>query len=1185
MKKTSQHIDFKKLVEFEGELTLAALPEGMTALTLGDLARARHRLGKGRISVFIARDDARAAAVARGLGFFAPGIRCLDFPAWECQPYDRVSPKAEILSRRMAALSALARLHTSDADTGPVIVLTTVNAVLQRVPPRAVVADSSRHLAPGAFLDVEDLLAYLTRHGYLRTSTVREPGEFAVRGGIIDLFPPGNAQPVRLDLFGDTLDSIRTFDADSQRTSGQIQALDLVPVSEAPLDDDAVRRFRSAYVAAFGAVTEADPLYEAISEGRRYPGMEHWLPLFHERLETLFDHLADPALLVLDHLAQDSCDSRLELIADHYQARERERQRTLEAPEGLAPPPYKPLAPDALYLTAADWRNELAKHPVRLFTPYQQPPSPTCLDGGATLCRNFAGERAAGENVFDALARHLAELKAAGKRTLIACWSAGSADRMAGVLVDHGVADLTPVESWQEALALPPTATGLTVLELEHGFETPDLAVIGEQDILGDRLVRVSRRPKRAADFIAEATSLSQGDLVVHVEHGIGRYEGLVTLEISGAPHDCLLLIYQGGDKLYLPVENIELLSRFGSDESEAQLDRLGGAGWQARKARLKQRIREMAQDLIKVAAARELRRAEIIEAPDGLYDEFCARFPFEETEDQQRTIHDVLADLQKGRPMDRLVCGDVGFGKTEVALRTAFVTAMSGRQVAVVTPTTLLCRQHFKTFTERFAGFPVEVRQLSRLVSSKEASCVRAGLASGEVDIVIGTHTLLAKTIKFRDLALLIIDEEQHFGVAHKERLKQLKSNVHVLTLTATPIPRTLQLAMSGVRELSLIATPPVDRLAVRTFVTPFDPLIVREALLREHYRDGQSFYVCPRISDLKDATAFLDSHVPEVKYAVAHGQMPAGELDDVMNAFYDGAYDVLVSTTIIESGLDIPRANTLIVHRADRFGLAQLYQLRGRVGRSKARAYAYFTVRPNRILTGNAEKRLQVLQSLDTLGAGFSLASHDLDIRGAGNLLGEEQSGHIKEVGLELYQTMLEEAVAALREDAGEAGGDSEWSPQINVGTAVLIPETYVPDLDVRLSLYRRLSTLQEQEEIDGFAAEMIDRFGPLPEEVEHLLEIVAIKALCRRAGVAKVDAGPKGATLTFRNNTFANPAGLIAYITQSASDTKVRPDQTLVIRRHWPEADQRLKGIQHIITVLADIAAAAPEPAGAP
>ena len=564
-----------------------------------------------------------------------------------------------------------------------------------------------------------------------------------------------------------------------------------------------------------------------------------------------------------------------------------------------------------------------------------------------------------------------------------------------------------------------------------------------------------------------------------------------------------------------------------------------------------------------------------MLNPPEGVYDEFSARFPYEETDDQEASIGAVLGDLASGRPMDRLICGDVGFGKTEVALRASLIAVLAGKQVAVVVPTTLLARQHFHTFTERFRGFPVKIAQASRLVSPKERAEVKAGIKSGDIDIVIGTHALLAKGIEFADLGLLIVDEEQHFGVQHKERLKQLREDVHVLTLTATPIPRTLQLALSGVREMSLISTPPVDRLAVRTYVMPFDPVILREALLRERFRGGQTFFVVPRISDLDEAEAFLKEHAPELKVARAHGQMASRELDQVMNAFYDRQYDVLLSTSIVESGLDIPSANTLIVYRADMFGLAQLYQLRGRVGRSKVRAYAYITIPADARLTPAAERRLKVLQSLDTLGAGFVLASHDLDIRGAGNLLGEEQSGHIREVGYELYQSMLEEAVAALR--GGDGVVEDQWSPRINLGTSVLIPEEYVPDLQVRLGLYRRLSGVDSHDAIEAFAAELIDRFGPLPQEVRHLLDIVEIKGLCRQAGIEQIDAGPKGAVIAFRNKSFANPEGLIDFIRKEGKQVKLQPDHRLIYYANWETPEERLAGAHDLLKRLVKIAGA--------
>ncbi len=1144
-------------------LTISGVPDGFEGVVIADLAKSlRAEAGAAQLLV-ICRDVERMSALERALAFFAPELEVLAFPAWDCLPYDRMSPNAAVSARRMATLAKLAR---NGAAARP-LVLSTVNAVLQRVPPRAFVAASTLSLKAGNAPGMNSVVRFLELNGFARSSTVRDTGEYAVRGGIVDLYAPGMETPVRLDFFGDTLESIRSFDAETQRTTGSLFRLELVPSSETRLDAEAVRLFRRGYHAAFGGLTEGDELFEAVSEGRRHPGMEHWLPLFYERLETLFDYLPGSAV-VLEPQVEEAARTRLDQIADYFGARHEAYERNLT-------PLYKPLPPQPLYLSDQDWQRQLGEAALARLSPFAVPEAADVIATGARPGRDFAPERTdESKNVFDAAVAHARALAANGQRVLFTAWSEGSRERLGHVLADHGLTDLRIVASWPAALALAPPAIGLAVLGLERGFESADAALISEQDVLGDRLARPPRRQRRAQDFIAELTSLAAGDLVVHVDHGIGRFVGLKTIEVLGAPHDCLEIHYAGGDRLFLPVENLDLLTRYGSEEAGAELDRLGGVGWQTRKARLKKRVLEMAEALLRVAAARKLHQAPRLAPPEGAFEEFCARFPYHETDDQKDAIAAVLDDLSLGRPMDRLVCGDVGFGKTEIALRAAFVAVMNGKQVAVVVPTTLLARQHFRTFSDRFRGFRVRIVHASRLVSAGELAKVKQGLSNGSVDIAIGTHALLAKSVAFKDLGLVVVDEEQHFGVAHKERLKQLRNEVHVLTLTATPIPRTLQLALAGVRELSIIATPPVDRLAVRTFVTPFDSLIVREALLREKYRGGQAFYVCPRIEDLPEAKRFLDRNVPEVKVAVAHGQMAAKALGDVMGAFYDGAYDVLLSTSIVESGLDIPTANTLVVNRADRFGLAQLYQLRGRVGRSKTRAYAIFTLPAERAVTVQAERRLKVLQALDSLGAGFELASHDLDIRGAGNLLGQEQSGHIREVGYELYQEMLAEAVAQL--EAGLAApAPDKWSPQIAVGTPVMIPEGYVPDLAVRLGLYRRLADLEQPAEIESVAAELIDRFGALPEDVKALLEIVAIKALCRRANVERIEAGPKGALVAFRGGVFKNPDGLIAWIADPHSAARVRPDQNVVMFRDWDTVPERMRGTKELLENLVRIA----------
>lgn len=1118
----------------------------------------------GRPTIYVVRDGQRLPGMVRALAFVNPSLPCLALPGWDCLPYDRVSPGADTAARRLDAFSAMIALQN---NPHPAVILTTANALLQRMPPREVVSGQAFEARPGAQIDMNALIAQLENNGFERTPTVREVGEYAVRGGILDLFIPGAGEPLRLDFFGDTLESIRAFDPATQRTTGQRREVSLQPMSEVTLGDQTINRFRRQYVEMFGVPSLDDALYQAVSEGRRFAGLEHWLPLFYDQLETIFDYLPD-APLVFDHLTREAIAERHKLILDHYDARKRQSDGS-QIGEAI---PYQPVHPDALFLDPDDVDAALADRACVELTPFSRPDSGKyrSFHANSSPGHNFAGERADPKiNVFDRVVSHINEQRRVDRKIIVAGWSEGSVDRLRQILEEHGLGKTTAIADLAAVEHLSDTTTGFAELPLETGFATPGFVFIAEQDILGDRLVRQSRKKRRAADFLSEAAALSAGDIVVHVDHGIGRFIGLRSIEAAGAPHECLELHYAGDDRLFLPVENIELLSRYGSEEAHATLDKLGGVAWQSRKAKLKKRLLEMAGHLIRIAAEREMRGAPVLSPPDGLYDEFSARFPYDETEDQQTAIDSVLDDLAAGRPMDRLICGDVGFGKTEVALRATFVTAMEGLQTAIVVPTTLLARQHYATFKQRFSGLPVKVGQLSRLVGARDAANSKLALADGTLDIVIGTHALLANSINFKNLGLLIIDEEQHFGVKHKERLKELKSDVHVLTLSATPIPRTLQLALTGVRELSLITTAPVDRLAVRTFISPFDGLVIRETLLRERYRGGQSFYVVPRIADLEEVNSFLAQTVPELKVATAHGRMAPGELDDIMNAFYDGKYDVLLSTTIVESGLDIPSANTLVVHRADMFGLAQLYQLRGRVGRSKLRAYALLTLPAKRILTTTAERRLKVLQSLDTLGAGFQLASHDLDHRGAGNLLGEEQSGHIREVGYELYQQMLEETVAELKGSESEVDGN--WSPQITIGLAVMIPETYVPDLQLRLGLYRRLGELRDAGEIDGFGAELIDRFGPLPEEVEHLLKIVFIKALCRRANVAKLDAGPKGVVIGFRNNEFSDPAALVTMIAEQGSLAKIRPDQSVVFIRDWPSPEKRLAGSAVIMTQL--------------
>jgi transcription-repair coupling factor (superfamily II helicase) len=1140
-------------------LVLAGIPMGFLPWIATDLARAAHGTSKGGRAVAIVADEAAMRALAETAPLFAPEIEVLTLPGWDCLPYDRASPALRVMAERLATLSAL-----QSKQTKPQLLVATASAASQRLLTPFRIRQLTRRIAQGERVEREALVEQLNALGYQRADTVAEHGEYAVRGSLIDVFPAGEDLALRLDFFGDEIDSIRRFDPADQRSTDKAKAFTLMPASEALLDAESIKRFRSGYREQFGATATQDPLYQALSEGRRMAGMEHWLPLLEERLETLLDHLGENDLVVREASADQALDGRREAIEDYFQNRVRAMQSE--------PGSYRPLEPGALYIGKDEWSQAVASRPIHLASPFPEPESDQVIDFGVQPARDFAAERAQQANVYEAVAKHVGELRKSGHKVVLASYTRGARERLNGLLDDHGLKFQTLVETWQEALGSK-VQPALLVLPLDHGFTTPDIAVLTEQDMLGDRLVRRRRKRKAAAAFLEELATLSPGDLVVHADHGIGRYEGLTQIKVAGAPHDCVALEYSRGNKLYLPVENIELLSRYGSESEGVALDSLGGEAWQRRKSRMKERIREIAGELIKVAALRATRPGLIAE-PDTSYPAFVDRFPYEETDDQDRAIADVLQDLEAGKPMDRLVCGDVGFGKTEVALRAAFVMAMSGRQVALVSPTTLLARQHYKNFVERLQGFPLNVGRLSRLVPAAEAKNTKEGISNGTIDIVIGTHAILAKSIQFKRLGLVIVDEEQHFGVAHKERLKALRTDVHVLTLTATPIPRTLQMAMSGLRELSVIQTPPIDRLAIRTYVTPWDGVVMREALLREHYRGGQSFFVVPRIADLPNMEEWLREQVPEVSFVTAHGQMSPGQVEERMSAFYDRKYDVLLSTTIVESGLDIPSANTLIVHRADRFGLAQLYQLRGRVGRSKTRAYAYLTMAADRSITEAAQKRLQVLADLDSLGAGFQLASHDLDIRGAGNLLGDEQSGHIKEVGFELYQSMLEDAIVELK--AGGIPQREEFTPQISVDAPIMIPEHYVPDLDLRMGLYRRLGELEDRPDIDAFAAEMIDRFGALPEETANLMKIVEVKLNCREAFISKLDIGPRGAVVTFAESGFPDLPGLLGYIERLKGTARLRPDSKMTIARSWPTSEARLNGALQLSRGLARVAA---------
>lgn len=1105
------------------------------------------------------------------LKFIAPEIDILTFPAWDTVPYDRVSPNPTILSKR---IETLAKLVLDDAQKRKVV-LTSIGAAIQKLPPKKIFLNTRKSIQVGGKLNFDEFLHYVAINGYSRVEQVMESGEYAVRGDIIDIFPSGAEQPLRIDLFDDEVEWLRLFDVETQRSTEDLKFYSFDSANEVVLDKNTIKTFRSKYREAFGADGLKDELYESISEGKKYLGMENWLPFFYEDgLPSIFDYLPN-ADIILGIDCDNALKAKEETIADHYDA----RIEALKIREASDVDRYHPIEPGALYINTQKFLELVHSRSYVKLSKRSMPEGNDNIDYGAVPQKIFASLKNINNlTVYEDLAKDCEANKA--KKKIICCYTQGSLDRMHNLLQENKFTNLVIAENWKDALKNASKGKiVLTVLELQHGFINKDFFIATEQDIWGERKNIRTHKKVSAENLISDISSLNVGEYVVHIEHGIGRFDGLENIVTDGVAHDCLKLIYANNDKLYVPVENIDVISRYGAEDSNVTLDTLGGSAWEAKKSRVKEKIKDIAEKLIQIAAQRKMKKAEIFVPERGLYDEFCSRFLYTETDDQLSAVNDVFKDLSLGYPMDRLVCGDVGFGKTEVALRAAFTVATSGAQVALIVPTTLLARQHYLNFKERFQGFPVKVKMLSRLVTPKESREIKQELKDGSLEIVIGTHALLAKDIEFCNLGLLIIDEEQHFGVAHKERLKHLKSDVHILTLSATPIPRTLQLSLTGVKQLSIIATPPVDRLAARTFVMPFDRVMIKEAIYREKYRGGQIFFVCPRVSDILQIEPKLKELVPDIKIAVAHGQMSPTHLEEVMCDFADGKADILLSTTIIESGIDLPKVNTMIIYRADMFGLAQLYQLRGRIGRSKLRGYCYFTVPNQKVLTPVAEKRLSILQALNQLGAGFSLANHDLDIRGAGNILGVEQSGHIKDVGIALYHHLLEEEINRIKarqagEDVSVVAPSSDWSVQILTGVPIIIPEKYVADLGVRLGLYKRIGSLKTVEEINDMREELIDRFGPIPEEVENLLKTVEIKQICMLCGIERVEAGARGILIAFHNNTFKNVDKLMDFVTKQLGAIKIRPDQKLFIERDLTSYKVRLEIIKKYVAKLYEL-----------
>jgi transcription-repair coupling factor (superfamily II helicase) len=1082
----------------------------------------------------LAQNHSHMQQLAAETAFFDSALSVTTLPAWDVQPFDRLSPDVALQAGRMRGCETLQEAN---------VIVTTVNALSTRLPAqRASAIVLSPETAGSRAEKIQALLAL----GYARVGMVSEPREFAVRGEVLDVYPAdGEGRPVRLDFFDDDIESLKTFDPLSQRSEDWVASVTLPPASELVPDEAALSLFRQGYRTYFPQGVE-DDLYAMVSEGQLPPQAIHYLPLFFEKpLYSAFDLLPQKTLIVAPPTFADALKARQESIADAYET----RLKLLAQGEGV---PYRPLPPELLYLTEADWLRAQEAFPWVELTDFD--------DGAADLQR------------ADMHGHHFGSTISQRQKGVVASITNHKGQAVLVAFTQAGLNQLEKALRHEDEGIL--NRVSMQVGPLRQGFAVEAKLYITEQDVFGPRQAVVSVGKRRGGDVaIAHFSDLQVGDYIVHDDHGVGRFDRLETLEVDGTRQDFLKIFYAGDDRVYVPVEALNVISRYSSAEAGTPaLDKLGGAAWQARRARVKKDLLAIAEALMKTAAARRVLEKQPLLPPAGLYDDFAATFPYQTTVEQQAAIQDVLEDMSRPHPMDRLIVGDVGFGKTEVALRAACVAVGCGRQVAVVCPTTLLARQHYDVFSQRFAGFPFRIAQLSRLVSSTEARRVKSQLGEGQVDIVIGTHALLSKDVSFKNLALLVIDEEQRFGVAHKEKLKQLKANVDVLTLTATPIPRTMHMALGGLKQLSTITTPPVDRLAVRSYVLGFDAKVLREAILREIHRGGQVYVVTPKVKGIPKLAETLQTLVPEASFGVAHGQMPEQALEKMMAAFYAGEFQVLIATTIIESGLDVPQANTLIVHEADRFGLSQLHQLRGRVGRRAARAYAYFLL-PEGHLGERAERRLRILQRLEGLGAGFQLASFDMDIRGAGNLVGKEQSGHLNDVGFELYAKLLQEAVSELQ--AQQHGAEQQvgtFSPVLNLGISYLIPEDYVPDIATRMQLYRRLAQLENEEAIEDFRSELADRFGNVPVETESLLAVVAVRNRCQDLNIDKLDAGSQGSVIRFHQNRFEAPEALLAYIQAHAGTVSVNKDQTLTFYRAWgDEAEKRLVGVQRILTDL--------------
>ncbi|GAA0888340.1 transcription-repair coupling factor [Rhodanobacter soli] len=1118
------------------------------ALLLAEAARTHQGL-----LVVVARDTQRAQALESELKIFAGGLPVLHFPDWETLPYDAFSPHPEIVSQRIATLYQLPNVKRG-------VLVVPVATLMQRIAPRSHITGAGLVLAKGQKLDLAGEQRRLEASGYRHVPQVAEPGDFAVRGALLDIFPMGTAEPYRIELFDDEVESIRSFDPETQRSQQQVDRVELLPAREFPLTDEAAKEFRGNLRERFPIDVRRCPLYQDMKEGVTPGGIEYYLPLFFQQTATLFDYLADDALFVLGEGASEAADQFWAQTAERYDQRAHDIERPV-------------LPPAELYLPPEQLRERLNK---RLRVEVVDPGHEHAVDTGTQPAPELPLNRK-GEEPGTSLRHFLASYPG---RVLIAADSAGRREALIETLAGAGMKP-DNVDGWTSFLAEEAQRFAITIASLEQGFALtgPAITVLTERELYGER-VRSERDRKRRRGtarepdaIIRDLTELTPGAPIVHVDHGVGRYQGLVSMDVGGMDGEFLVIEYAKGDKLYVPVAQLGLVSRYSGTAPElAPLHSLGGDAWERARRKAAEKVRDVAAELLAIYAQRQARGGEALSIDRQLVEEFGSTFPFEETPDQESAIEAVLNDLAAPRAMDRVICGDVGFGKTEVALRAAFATATAGKQVAVLVPTTLLAQQHYRNFADRFADWPVRVDVLSRFKSTKEVNEALKRLADGQIDVIVGTHKLLQPDVKFKNLGLVIVDEEQRFGVRQKERLKKLRAEVDLLTLTATPIPRTLNMAMAGLRDLSLIATPPAHRTAVRTFISAWDPATIREALQRELSRGGQVYFLHNEVQSIERTVRELEELVPDARIRIAHGQMPERELEGVMADFHRQRFNVLVCTTIIETGIDIPTANTIIIDRADRFGLAQLHQLRGRVGRSHHRAYAYLVVPDRRSITADAQKRLEALASLEELGAGFTLATHDLEIRGAGELLGDEQSGQIQEIGFGLYTELLDRAVRALKSGkVPDFDLSSEHETEVELHLPALIPDDYLPDVHHRLTLYKRIASARSEDDLRDLQVEMIDRFGLLPGPTKQLFAVASLKLLATPLGIRKLDFGANGGRIVFREKPEVNPMTIIQLIQRQPRVYKLDGQDKLKVILDLPGASERIRSAQELLVTL--------------